>query len=263
MGRAGLALIAVLAIYAIIVPAIGNGPLYQDLPERLSGPGWGRLMGTDQLGRDQFSRVAEAVKNSLVTAVAVVVISGIGGGALGIWSGFLGGKADLLMQRAVDVVMALPLFVVALAVVTAFGASYWTMMLAISIGFMPLTLRVVRSSTLSIRDSEFILASRISGGSNFRTVVRHIAPNVVGPWAVVAASQAGAAVLVEAALAFLGLAPAGRITLGGLLGGQAQTYMYSAPWLVIWPGVGIAALALGFNLLGEWLAERSNRLPGS
>jgi peptide/nickel transport system permease protein len=93
-------------------------------------------------------------------------------------------------------------------------------------------------------------------------LTRHIVPNVIGPWAVVAASQAGAAVLAEAALGFLGMAPPGRISLGGLLGGQAQTYMYTAPWLIIWPGVMIATLSLAFNLLGEWLSERASRLPG-
>lgn len=252
---------AALLIYALAAQVFGINPLSQDLSDRLSSPGWSSFMGTDQLGRDQFSRIGAAVRNSLVTAAVVILLSGVGGGVLGALSGYSGGKFDLLTQRLIDAVMALPLLVLALAAITAFGTAYWTVAFAISVAFTPLTLRVSRSSALALRNSDFVAASKINGASTPRIVLKHIAPNVIGPWSVVAASQAGAAVLVEAALGFLGLAPTERATLGGLLGGQAQTYMYSAPWLVIWPGIALAALALAFNLIGESLSERFIRLP--
>jgi peptide/nickel transport system permease protein len=132
--------------------------------------------------------------------------------------------------------------------------------LAISLAFAPLSVRVTRSSALSIRHAGFIDAARISGASRIRIIFRHLAPSIAGPWAVVAASQAGAAVLAEAALAFLGAVPPGRISLGSLLGAETQTYMYSAPWLIIWPGIALALLALSANLIGEWVSERYARI---
>ena len=262
IGLAGLAIAVLLALLAVLVPEIGAGPGDQVLPDRLASPSVTHLMGTDQLGRDQFSRVAVGARNSLATALVVLAVSGLGGGLIGLLSGFAGGKTDLLLQRAVDALMAMPLLVLVLAVVAAAGTSFLSLTLAISVAFSPLSIRVARSSALSLRGSGFVAAARLSGASTPRIVLRHLAPNAAGPWAIVAASQVGAAVLVEAALAFIGVAP-GRITLGGLLGGEAQTYMYSAPWLIIWPGIALAVLALSANLLGEWVSDRASARPGN
>lgn len=259
-GLIGLALALVIIVTALLVPEFGPDPGKQQLTKILESPGSSQLMGTDQLGRDQLSRIATGTRNSLLTVVAVVAISGVGGGILGLFSGYRGGTFDLLVQRVVDAVMAMPLIVLALAVVAAAGASFWTVTLAISVAFTPLSVRVARSSTLSLRGSGYIAAARINGASTTRIVVRHLVPNAAGPWAIVGASQAAAAVLVEAALAFLGVAP-GRITLGGLLGGDAQTYMYGASWLIIWPGITLALLALSVNLLGEWIADNVSARP--
>jgi ABC-type dipeptide/oligopeptide/nickel transport system permease subunit len=256
-------LFATLLLFAVIVPLSEPGPDEQALAERLTGPGASHLMGTDQLGRDQMSRIAEAVGGSLATAAVVTLVAGAGGGLLGLASGYLGGKTDLVFQRLVDALMALPLTVAALAVVAAVGATFWSISLAIAVSFAPLSIRVARSSALSARETGFVQYARISGAPAARVITRHFVPLALGPWAIVAASQAGGAILAEAALGFLGAVPPGRISLGSLLGGEAQTHMYTAPWLIIWPGVALALLGLAANLVGEWLAARSSRPPGS
>lgn len=261
-GWVGLALAAAMVVIAVLVPVIGPDPDRQQLMRILESPGASQFMGTDQLGRDQFSRVAMGVRNSLSTVLVVLAVSGIGGGMIGLFSGYRGGSADLLIQRGVDAVMAMPLLVVALALVAAAGASFWSVTLAIGVAFAPLSVRVARSSAVSLRDAEYVAAARINGASTTRILLRHLVPNAAGPWAIVAASQAAAAVLVEAALSFLGVAP-GRITLGGLLGGDAQTYMYGASWLIIWPGVALALLAFAVNLVGEWIADSVASRPTS
>ncbi|MDA0232403.1 MAG: ABC transporter permease [Chloroflexi bacterium] len=262
IGLAGLVTAVLLALFAVLTPEVGPGPGDQDLVNRLASPSIAHLMGTDQLGRDQFSRVAAGARNSIATALVVLGISGVGGGLIGLLSGFAGGKTDLLLQRVVDTVMALPLLVLVLAVVAAAGASFWSVALAMAVAFSPLTVRVARSSALPLRGSDFVAAARLSGASTPRIVLRHLVPNAVGPWAIIAASQAGAAVLVESALAFIGAAP-GRVTLGGLLGGEAQTYMYGAPWLIIWPGIVLGVLSLSANLIGEWASDRTSVAPGT
>jgi peptide/nickel transport system permease protein len=147
--------------------------------------------------------------------------------------------------------------------VAAVGASFWSVSLAIAVSFMPLSVRVARSSALSAREAGFVQYARTSGAPAARVVTRHLMPLALGPWAIVAASQAGGAILAEAALSFLGAVPPGRISLGSLLGAEAQTHMYTAPWLIIWPGVALALLGLSANLVGEWLAARASQTPVS
>ncbi len=261
-GKLGIALTAVFLVFAVLSPELGPSPDSQRLAEILDAPSRDHLMGTDQLGRDQLSRIAVGARNSLLTVVTVVAVSGVGGGLIGLLSGFMGGKTDLLVQRGVDALMSMPLVVLVLAVVAAAGTSFLAVTLAIGVAFMPVTIRVARSSVVSLRSSGYVAAAHVSGASTGRIILRHLVPNAAGPWAIVAGSQAAAAVLVEAALAFLGVAP-GRITLGGLLGGEAQTFMYGAPWLILWPGVTLALLALTANLLGEWVADNASTRPGA
>lgn len=263
-GVGSAAVVVLLVVLAVTTYSVvfGHNPEAQVLENRLLPGSTDHLLGTDQLGRDLLSRVSAGVLNSLATATILFVVAGAGGGLIGILSGYLGGKADTLLQRAVDAVMSMPLFVLVLAVVAGTGGSFWGVAAAMSVAFMPLTVRVARSSVLSLRSAEFVLVARTSGASTRHIVTRHIVPNIAGPWAIVAAGQVSAAILVESALAFLGAAP-GRLTLGGLLGGDAQTYMSVAPWLLIWPGVTLGLLTLAINLSGEWIAERLTRLPVS
>ncbi len=252
----GVTLAVLLVMGALVVSQSSPDPREQNLTEILQSPSSQHLLGTDQLGRDQLSRVGQGLRNSVFTILVVVAVSGIGGGLIGLLSGYRGGLLDLVLQRVVEVQLALPLVVLVLAVVTAVSAGFWSVALSIGFAFAPLTIRLSRSSAITLKRTDYVAAAHLSGASETRIVVRHLVPNSISPWAIVVASQAGAAVLVEAALAFLGFAP-GRLTLGGLMGGEAQTYMYGAPWLIIWPGVAVALLTLAANLIGEWAADSS------
>ena len=256
IGVLALLLAGLLVLFTASVLMAGPESGKQELTRILQSPGTSSLMGTDQLGRDQASRVALALRNTFLTVLVVVAISGVGGGLLGLLSGYIGGRFDLVLQRLIDALMALPLLVLALAVVAAAGPTFWSVTLSISVAFAPLTVRVARSSAVSLRGTDYVAVARISGARTDRIVLRHLVPNALGPWSIVVGSQAGAAVLVESALAFLGVAP-GRITLGGLLGGEVQAYMYGAPWLIIWPGVALILLTLCVNLVAEWIAQRT------
>jgi peptide/nickel transport system permease protein len=251
-------LVGFVGVYSMIS---GQHPGAQLLEDRLISFSGAHLMGTDQLGRDLLSRVGAGTRNSLATGLILFLVAGVGGGLIGIVSGYSGGKTDFVVQRAVDTVMSLPLIVLVLAVVASTGGSFFWLTMAMSVAFLPLSIRVARSSVLSLRSADFVLVARSSGASPLRICVKHIIPNTVGPWVIVVTSQVSAAILVESALAFLGAAP-GRLTLGALLAGDAQTYMSSAPWLLVWPGLMLALLALAINLAGEWVAVRSMRLPG-
>ena len=255
-GLAGALLLLGLAAAAFIGPPFLDAPLAQNLDERYVGFSVDHPMGTDQFGRDMFSRVASATRGSIAVGVAVAAFAGVLGGLIGLFSGYAGGRTDMLVQRAVDAVMSLPLVVLALAIVVATPASRWGIIVALSIGFAPLAVRVTRSSALSLRASGYAEAARAMGASDVAIVVRHVMPNAAGPWLIIIGAQLGAAVLAESSLSFLGFgAPSTQPSLGLLIGGDAQTFIHRAPWMVLWPGAAITTLVLGVNLLSDALAD--------
>lgn len=213
-------------------------------------------MGTDQFGRDQLSRVLHGTRASLLVAIAVGALSGLGGGLIGLFSGYFGGRLDLVLQRLVDAVMSIPLIVLALALIVATPGSRMGVIVALSIGFAPLMIRVTRASALSLRQAAYAEAARAMGASAGAVLARHIVPNAAAPWIVLAGAQVGAAVLAESSLSFLGFgAPVAQPSLGALLGGEVQSSIQRAPWLVVWPGLVIALLVLGVNLVADALAD--------
>lgn len=255
IGVAGLVLIALMAAIAALAPFGLASPLEQDLENRFINASFDHPFGTDQFGRDQLSRVVHASRQSLIVASLVALISGLGGGVLGIVSGYAGGRFDLLVQRAVDAVFALPLVVLALVAVTTYPNSRLAIVIVLSIGFAPIIVRVTRASVLSVKTSPFVEASQAMGTSGAQIIVRHIVPNVIGPWLIVAGTQVGVSILAESSLSFLGFgAPIADPSLGSLLGGEAQTFLHRAPWLIIWPGLAITLLVLSINLLFEGFA---------
>ena len=256
--RAGVALTLVLLVLMFVGPIGSETSGRGDLENSLSGPSWSHPMGVDQLGRDLFARVSEGLRGSVMVGVSVAVISGIAGGILGLASGFWRGWPDLLLQRLTDALMAVPLLVLALAVIAATGPTRTGVVVALSVAFTPLIVRVARSSALTLREAGYVEASWASGASAWHIVSRHLAPNAFGPWAVVVSTQVGGAVLAEASLSFLGAGPGGSASLGSLLGGEAQTYAFAAPWLIIWPGIVLAAVSIAAILIGDGLAESAS-----
>ena len=258
---AGIALIAALAVLAASLPAVLQRPGEQVLTELLVAPSAGHPFGTDYLGRDQLSRVAEGARTSLVVATVVAVVSGLGGGLVGLFSIRSGRMWDIVIQRVVDGTMALPLIVLALAAIAAFGTGFWTVTAAISVSFAPLSIRVARAAGMVTVHSEYVAYARVCGASPVRMVFRHLLPAAAAPVAIIAAAQAGGAVLAEGALGFIGLGVGGRLSLGALLGGEAQAYIYEAPWLMIWPGLALMALAATANLVADGISNWSAKLP--
>ncbi|MBM3957710.1 MAG: ABC transporter permease subunit, partial [Gemmatimonadetes bacterium] len=204
---------------------------------------------------DVLSRVLNYARHSLATGFLVAAAAGLLGGLAGLAGGYLGGWADTVVQRLVDALMALPLLVLALAVVAALGPSRWGATVALVVAFVPVPARVGRAGVRPLRTAGYVEAARVSGAGASRVLSRHVLPNAAGPWLIVVSAQVGGAVLAEASLGFLGLGGAGAAgSLGAMLGGQAQTYMHAAPWLVICPGAVLVLLVLSANLLGDALA---------
>ena len=202
--RAGLTLMLVLLVLMLLGPLGKETSGRGDLENSLSGPSRAHPMGADQLGRDVLARVSEGLRGSLMVGATAAAISGIAGGILGLASGFWRGWPDLLLQRLIDALMAVPLLVLALAVIAATGPTRTGVIIALSVAFTPLIVRLARSSALTLRESGYVEASWASGASTWHIVSRHLAPNAFGPWAVVVSTQVGGAVLAEASLSFLG-----------------------------------------------------------
>ena len=270
MAGGGMLLIAVLA--AVFGPFALPSPLEQDLESRYLAFDPAHPMGTDQFGRDLLARVLHGARGSIIVGAAVGLISGLAGGLIGLVSGYAGGRLDLAVQRVIDALMAMPLIVLALALVVALPESRFGLVAALSVGFAPLVVRVTRASALSLRSTLYAEASRAMGAAPWMVLLRHVAPNAAGPWLVIVGAQIGAAILAESSLSFLGFGgPASNPSLGGLLAGEAQTSIHRAPWLAVWPGVAIAFLVLGVNLAADGLADglatagarRSLRRPGA
>jgi peptide/nickel transport system permease protein len=231
----------------------------------LVAPGGDFWLGTDNLGRDLWSRVMYGARISLAVGLASTLLGAVVGGLVGLLSGYAGGKTDLLIQRLMDIMQALPILVLALVMAAALGPSLTNTIIAISVVIIPRAARVVRSSVLAIREFPYIEAARAIGVGHARVAFRHILPNTIGPFIVLITAQLGGAILAEAALSFLGLGiPEPYPSWGRMLSIAAAEYAQKAPWLVIYPGVAISLAVFGTNLLGDALRDTLDpRLRGS
>jgi peptide/nickel transport system permease protein len=226
-------------------------PLAIDLENTLAAPSWAHWFGTDQFGRDVLSRAMLGARISTLIAVETVVVAVIAGALLGVISGFLRGWTDRVLMTVTDAVLAFPGMLLALALIAVLGPSQRSIILALSIAYLPSVLRVVRSAVLSIREREYVEASQVAGDSTLYTMIRHVLPNTLPPVIVLATSMFGWVVLSESALSFLGVGvPPPAPTWGNMLS-SARPYMAVSAWLSVVPGLCIALTLLGVNLLGD------------
>ncbi len=252
----GLVIVAIGTIAAIGANALAPyDPVQISARARLVGPSMSHLMGTDNLGRDTLSRVLYGVRMSVVIAVLSITVAGAVGVVVGLVSGYFGRWVDEVAMRVMDVLYAIPELLLALALVATFGTGLKSLITAIAIGRIPGFARITRGAVLSVRENEYISAARTVGLRDAQIIRRHILPNVLAPIIVIASISLAIAILVEASLSFLGLGiQPPTPSLGGLLN-EAQSYMQNAPWMAIFPGVTIAAIVFGLNMLGDGLRD--------
>jgi peptide/nickel transport system permease protein len=231
-------------------------PLAIDIDHTLSAPSAAHWLGTDEFGRDVASRAMLGARISALIAIQTVAIAIVAGSTLGILAGFLRGWSERIIMTLSDAVLAFPGILLALALIAVLGPSRHSIVIALAIAYLPATIRVVRAAVLSIREREFVEASKASGDGVAYTMVRHVLPNALPPIIVLATSLFGWVVLSESALSFLGVGvPPPDPTWGNMLS-SARPYMHSATWLSIAPGLCIVATLLGINMLGDALRDR-------
>ena len=257
LGAIGAVIFGLLLLAAIFADVIAPyDPLQTAANRSLSEPGGEHLMGADVMGRDVYSRIIHGARISLAVGIASTLLGGGLGVLIGLLSGYLLGWFDLIMQRIMDIMQALPLLVMALVMAASLGPSLENTIIAISIPLIPNVARVIRSSTLSIREMPFIEAARAGGMTEMRIAMQHVLPNTISPFIVLATAQLGSAILVEASLSFLGLGvPEPHPSWGRMLSESAAEYVRVAPWLVIFPGIAISLAVFGTNLLGDALRD--------
>ncbi|MFT5444915.1 MAG: peptide/nickel transport system permease protein [Gammaproteobacteria bacterium] len=253
LGAIGAVIVVIFLGAAIFADVVAPyDPLQTQASSSLVTPGAQHMLGADVMGRDVLSRLIHGSRISLAVGIASTLLGGGLGVLIGLLSGYLLGWFDLVMQRVMDIMQALPLLVMALVMAAALGPSLENTIIAISIPLVPTVARVIRSNTLSIREMPFVEAARAAGMSEMRIAIRHVLPNTISPFIVLATAQLGAAILTEASLSFLGLGvPEPHPSWGRMLSESAAEYVRVAPWLVIFPGVAISLVVFGTNLLGD------------
>jgi peptide/nickel transport system permease protein len=262
LGAASALILCGLIAVAILAPVIAPYDPYQfnlnerGLPIRLQPPNAHFLFGTDPLGRDVLSRIVYGSRVSLIVGFASVALGTFFGTLIGLASGYWEGRIDQTLQRAVDTCMAVPGIVLALAVVSVLGQSLTNIILVISLVIAPGASRVVRGTVLSVKQNTYIDAAYAAGAPAWRIVMRHILPNVLAPILVIASVWLGNAIVIEAALSFLGLGtPPPTPTWGGMLSGEGRRNLENAPYLAVFPGLAISVVVLAFNMLGDALRD--------
>lgn len=255
IGLVGTTIVALTILLAILAPVISPyDPANQDA-ERLLGPSPDHYFGTDELGRDTFSRIVYGARVSLEVGIIAVAVSLVLGGALGILAGFFGGFVDSVIMRFVDILFAFPGLILAIVIAGLLGPSSRNAMIAIGIVYAPAFARVVRGSVLSVQNELYIEAAHVAGATSTRVINRHILPNIVAPLIVLVTVYLSSAVLAEAGLSFLGLGTQPpEPSWGGMLN-AARTFMEINPWMAIAPGLAIMFVVLGLNFLGDGLRD--------
>jgi len=257
LGTVGLVLVLVMGAAGLSAEWIAPyNPTSNDFAVMTQPPSWAHLMGTDQFGRDLFSRIVFGARTAMIVGFSCAIVGGVAGLVLGVASAYFGGRLDLFLQRVMDVVMAFPLIIMALAVIAIFGGGVHNVIMAITIPLIPRCARVVRASALAIREIPYIDAARACGFGHTRIILRHMVPNVLAPFLIMLTAFVGQAILAEASLSYLGLGVQEPTAAWGLiLQGGAEEYATTAPWIAVFPGVAIALTVFGFSLFGDALRD--------
>jgi peptide/nickel transport system permease protein len=256
--RAGFVVILAFVLIGILVPLLVpyNARIDSDLVNRLKGPSVASVFGTDDQGRDVFRRVLFGANISLRVGIIAVSLALVVGSSVGLASGFLGGMTDIVAMRFIEIMMAFPATLLAIAIVATRGPGLDNTMLAIGVVQIPVYARLSRSVALSIKERDYILAARCLGASSFRQIFRHVLPNSLSPLIVQSSLSVAGAILEAAALGFLGLGAQPPTPEWGAMLADGYKYLtIGAWWVLLFPGVAIMLTVLGFNLLGDGLRD--------
>jgi peptide/nickel transport system permease protein len=255
MAMAGAAIILIWGIVAIAAPLIAPyDALAQKIEDRLSPPSARHLFGTDELGRDVFSRVVYGAQISLPVGLLVVLFATLTGALFGALAGYIGGVFDLLIMRLADITLAFPSIVLALAIASVLGPSLKNALIAMILVWWPEYARLMRGQVLSVRNDEFVVAARVVGAPDGRILLRHIIPNTLAPIIVKASLDAGSAILTIAALSFIGLGAVPPTPEWGAMISMGRFKFYQW-WLTTFPGLAVLSVVLGFNFLGDGVRD--------
>jgi peptide/nickel transport system permease protein len=257
LGAAGAGIIVLMILCAICAPRITPyHPLETDFAAQLTPPNAQHWLGTDAFGRDLLSRLMYGSRTALLVGFVSAFFGASLGAIIGVASAYFGGRIDLMMQRLVDIFLAFPIIILALAVVSILGTGVANVIVAIMIPMIPNCARVVRSSALAVRAMPYVDAARVAGFGHWRIILRHMLPNVMAPYLIMLTAYVGQAILLEASLSFLGLGVAEPTPAWGLmLRGAAAEFAESAPWMAIFPGLAISLGVFAFNLFGDSLRD--------
>ena len=252
----GLVLAGMLALTLLAERVAPYGYDEADIFSRLKAPSESHWLGTDNLGRDLLSRVIFGARISMAVGFGGVVVGLLLGTAVGLVSGYFGGRLDLILQRVVDAFMCFPLLLVALTIMALLGPGLGNVILTLGLVLGVRDSRVIRSSVLSVKAQLYLEAARALGAAHAAMIGRHVLPNILAPIIILGTVNLGAIILTEAALSFLGFGvPPPRPSWGGMLSGAGVVHMLRAPWLALWPGVALSLAVFGANMLGDALRD--------
>ena len=248
---------AVIVLMAITAPVLApHDPLKSNFRTMTKPPSEKNWFGTDQVGRDTLSRVIHGSRTSLTVAFAAVLFGTTLGAVWGLACGFFGGRFDLISQRLIEFMQSFPDLILAMAIAMALGAGTWTVIVAIAITRIPFGGRVIRSVVLSLKEMQYVEAARGLGASNPRLMFRHILPQCIAPYLILATTHLGVAIVIEASLGFLGVGiPPPSPTWGNMLSDALNSGLVPPWWLVLFPGLAITLTVLAFNLLGDGIRD--------
>ena len=258
-GRLGIGIVAAMVVIALVGPLIApyNPETFAPLA-RYQGPSAAHWLGTDQYGRDILSRLLVGAQRTVLLAILASAAGTLAGALIGTTSAYFGGRVDEAIMRTIDAVMSIPSLLMALLIVTLLGKSSANALLAIGIAFTPGMARVTRSVALAVRKQDYVAAAVARGERAAYIVAREMLPNVIAPIIVEMTIRVAFAVMLFATLSFLGLGAQPPAPEWGLMVSESRRYMHLSAWMILWPSLGIAAVAIGFNLLGDGLRDALN-----
>jgi peptide/nickel transport system permease protein len=252
----GLVLLSLILLCALFANLIAPYDIrVQSLTERHQAPSLGHWMGTDDYGRDVFSRILVGSRISLLVGICSISAAMLLGVLLGVYSGLKGGWIDQVLTKVIDALMTFPSLILGILVVSALGPGVENATLAIAIAFIPRFARVARGPTLVLKENEFIMAARACGATDARIIFRHVIPNLVGEIVVMASLWMSTAIIIESSLSFLGLGVQPPAPSWGMMIKSGVDNIRLAPWLAVFPGLAISLAVLAFNLLGDGLRD--------